>query len=98
MRRPNRLAVLAFPLCLTLGFLATAGTGETTLQPGENEPMFRPGAPWLDTDGQKIDCHGVASCVRNTFSGLASCGRHVGNYQPPVFLESHYVCLYAVHT
>jgi beta-galactosidase len=35
------------------------------MQPVKNEPIFRPGAPWLDTDGQQIDCHGGGILYEN---------------------------------
>lgn len=66
MKRLYRLAVLAFSLCLVPGLLGADGAGAgTTMQPVKNEPIFRPGAPWLDTDGQQIDCHGGGILYEN---------------------------------
>jgi beta-galactosidase len=53
MKPPDCRSVLLLILILVPGFLQGASEHSIT-----NEPMFRPGMPWLDTDGQHINCHG----------------------------------------
>jgi len=59
MKHLYRLGILALILCPASVLLGADGvTVNAVVKPVKDELMFRPGVPWLDTDGQHINCHG----------------------------------------
>ena len=46
------------PKFLLMSLCVIASTLSTLAQPATSHTSFKPGGPWLDTDGKHIDCHG----------------------------------------
>lgn len=84
MKQLYRLSVMAFVLILVPSLLGAEGA---SVQPVKNEPLFRPGMPWLDTDGQHIVMGAVSYMSTIPTIGLASYVARADNCRLSVFFH-----------